>query len=177
MRGANWAISATAATAVLLTACMARPWTEHKWPAWGFAASYPGAVVEQPGSPGGNGVPPLLFAVDGAGEDKDLSVAVVDLSAADTPDDAAMNAAVDRLAQGHPVQITYWATGDQGQHMGRSALIDDGAGIFRTVHVVVFQKRLYEVSGRALGKSSPKVDKFLDSFRLIEPVGPAPASS
>ena len=176
MRGAIWAVSAAATAAVLLSACMARPWTEHKWPAWGFAVSYPGAIAEQPGSPGGPGVPPLLFAVDGVGEDKDLSVAVVDLRGSDMPEDQAINAAVERVSQGRPTQITYWATGDKGEHMGRSAVIDQGAGMFLTVHVAASNGRLYEISGRSMGKDSPKVTKFLYSFRLIEPPAPAPAA-
>jgi hypothetical protein len=164
MRGVVLAISA----ALLLSGCMARPWTEHAYPAWGFAVSYPGAVVEEPGGPPAEGRPPLLFAVDGAGEDSDLSVAIVDLASADVSDEEAINQAVQRIAHGRDTHIAYWATGDRGQHMGRAAVIEEGAGLKQSLHLVVYNHRLYEVSGRSMGAQSPKVAKFLDSFRLIE---------
>ncbi len=156
----------TITVAFALAGCMARPWTEHAYPAWGFAAAFPAPPVETDTStPAVRG-----FAVTGSGEDKTLAIGVIDLTGVTKPDDQVMSEAIAAIAGGRPVTVAYWALGPaDAQYMGRAAVIDRGAGLKMTLHVLVANRRLYQVSAVSLGSKSPKTEKFLDSFRIIEP--------
>ncbi len=149
-----------------LAGCMARPWTEHAYPAWGFAVAFPAQPVEADTSTG----TVRSFAVTGSGDDKTLAVGVIDLTGVTKPDDQVMSEAIAAIAGDRPVTVAYWALGPAGaQHMGRAAVIDRGAGLKMTLHVLVANRRLYQISTVSLGTRSPKTEKFLDSFRIIEP--------
>ena len=156
----------TMTIALALAGCMARPWTEHAYPAWGFAAAFPAPPVEADTST----ATVRSFAVTGSGEDKTLAVGVIDLTGVTKPDDQVMSEAIAAIAGDRPVTVAYWALGPAGnQHMGRAAVIDRGAGLKMTLHVLVANRRLYQVSAVSLGSKSPTTEKFLDSFRIIEP--------
>lgn len=156
----------TITIALALGGCMARPWSEHAYPAWGFAAAFPAAPVEADTST----ATVRSFAVTGAGEDKSLAVGVIDLTGVTKPDDQVMSEAIQAIAGDRPVNVAYWALGPAGaQHMGRAAVIDRGGGLKMTLHVLVANGRLYQVSAVSLGARSPRTEKFLDSFRIIEP--------
>lgn len=156
----------TITIALALAGCMARAWTEHAYPAWGFAVAFPAAPVETDTStPAVRG-----FAVTGSGEDKTLAVGVIDLAGVTRPDDQVMSEAIAAIAGDRPVNVAYWAPGPAGsQQTGRAAVIEQGGGLKMTLHVLVANDRLYQVSTLSLGAKSPKTEKFLDSFRIIEP--------
>ena len=156
----------TITVAFALAGCMARPWTEHAYPAWGFAAAFPAPPVETDTStPAVRG-----FAVTGSGEDRTLAVGVIDLIGVTKPDDQVMSEAIAAIAGDRPVTVAYWALGPAGaQRLGRAAVIDRGGGLKMTLRVLVANGRLYQVSAVSLGAKSPKTEKFLDSFRIIEP--------
>lgn len=156
----------TITIAFALAGCLARSWTEHAFPAWGFAAAFPAPPVETDTS----AARVRSVAVTGSGEDKTLAIGVIDLTGVTKPDDQVMSEAIAAIAGDRPVTVAYWALGPAGaQHMGRAAVIDRGGGLKMTLRVLVANRRLYQVSAVSLGASSPKTEKFLDSFRIIEP--------
>ena len=152
-----------------LAACTQRPWTEHLYPEWGFAAAFPSPPATRDATRAQGDRTVRGVAVEGRGQDKGLSIGVMDLTGVEKPADQLMAEAVQAIAAGRPVTMTYWATGERGRHMGRAAVIDEGAGMKLTLRVVVANGRLYQVSARSMGTTSPKAGKFLDSFRVIEP--------
>ena len=155
----------TITLAFALAGCMARPWTEHAYPAWGFAAAFPAPPVESDTST----ATVRSFAVNGAGEDRTLAIGVIDLTGVSKTDDQVMSEAIQAIAGDRPVTVAYWALGPAGaQQMGRAAVIDRGGGLKMTLHVLVANRRLYQVSAVSLGTKSPKTERLLDSFRLIE---------
>jgi hypothetical protein len=164
------------ATLVILTlsACGQRPWTEHVYADWGFAASSPSQPVKRDTSRNEGGRTIRAVAVEGAGQDKDLSIGVIELTGVEKPADQLMSESVRAIAAGRPVNVAYWALGERGQHMGRAAVIDEGNGMKLALRVLVANGRLYQVSARSLGTTSPRATRFLDSFRLIEPAVVAP---
>ncbi len=159
-------ITVAFALASALAGCMARPWTEHAYPAWGFAAAFPAAPVETDTSTAAV----RSFAVTGSGEDKTLAIGVIDLTGVTKPDDQVMSEAIAAIAGDRPVTVAYWALGPAGnQHMGRAAVIERGGGLKMTLRVLVANRRLYQISTVSLGSKSPKTETFLDSFRIMEP--------
>ena len=155
----------TITLAFALAGCMARPWTEHAYPAWGFAAAFPAPPVESDTST----ATVRSFAVNGAGEDRTLAIGVIDLTGVSKTDDQVMSEAIQAIAGDRPVTVAYWALGPAGaQPLGRAAVIDRGGGLKMTLHVLVANRRLYQVSAVSLGTKSPKTERLLDSFRLIE---------
>jgi hypothetical protein len=156
----------TLTIALALAGCLARSWTEHAYPAWGFAAAFPAPPIEADTST----ATVRSFALTGSGEDKTLAVGVIDLTGVTKPDEQVMSEAIAAIAGDRPVTVAYWALGPAGaQHMGRAAVIDRGGGLKMTLHVLVANGRLYQVSAVSLGAKSPKTEKFLGSFRIIEP--------
>lgn len=152
-----------------LAACSQRPWAEHVYPEWGFAAAFPSPPETRDTSRAQDGRTIRGVAVEGQGQDEGLTIGVIDLTGVQKPNDQLMAEAVQGIAAGRPVRMSYWATGDRGQHMGRAAVIDEGAGMKLTLRVVVANGRLYQFSARSMGETSPKAKRFLDSFRIIEP--------
>lgn len=151
-----------------LSACSQRSWTEHVYPDWGFAASFPAPPASRDTTRVKDGRYMRGVAVEGQGRDKDLTVGAMDLTGVDKPAGQLMAESVQAIAAGRPVTVAPWALGERGGHRGRVAVIDEGAGMKLTLRVLVANGRLYQVSARSMGTTSPKAKRFLDSFRLIE---------
>lgn len=158
---------------VALGGCMQRPWVKHTYPEWGFTAWFPSEPVARDTTTTQDGRTVRGFAVEGGEKDKDLAIGVIDLTGVDKPDDQVMAESVRAIAAGKPFNMAYWALGPAGaQHMGRAAVVDQGGGMKLQLRVLVANGKLYQVSARSLGTTSPKAKEFLESFQIIEPPKP-----
>ncbi len=72
------------------------------------------------------------------------------------------------LAQGGKLtSLTYVAT---GQVMGREMLIDRPGQATRRVRIFMSHRKLYIIGAQSpLGPTDPEVERFMTSFRLLNP--------
>jgi hypothetical protein len=140
----------------------------YSYPAWGFAASFPGepTATDKPAS--ADGAQPHSFQLESSVASHDFVVAATDGSASSKSADEVLSEVPDAIAKGVGGTVTsrtYIAT---GQVVGREALIDKPGQATLRVRIYVLNKHLYQVAAQsALGPKDPEVVEFLDSFHFL----------
>jgi hypothetical protein len=152
-----------------LAACSPPP-KEYAYPAWGFAASFSEKPQEtdQPAPADGANARTFLAETNSGGHD--LVVSVTDAAEAANSADEILSKTPQLIADklgGEVSKTTYFATGDQGQVMGREVEITKGGKPAMLLRIFVANGRIYQIAGTSLlGFDDPVVKRFLDSFRL-----------
>jgi hypothetical protein len=162
-------ISTVLATALLaLSACAPPPLKEYAYPAWGFAASFPGqpAATDTPTS--ADGVHPHTLQLESKVGGHDFVVAATDASASTKSDDEILSEVPAAIAQGIGGTVTSTTYVATGQVVGREVLIDKPGQQTMRMRIYVSGKRLYQVGAQSmLGPQDPEIVEFLDSFHLL----------